>query len=177
MNALAAIRLDASVAPRFNAAHPGERAVSGAFVFAGSHPSGPRGKARALFRSGSVGIGSLGRSTLVQIVEATEAERARAADVPAHCLTERLEVPNLAMAGAAVEQEIDFVVSLADYPSGMLAAVTRMSEGGSIGESFRALRPAANKPTNAYAFLQASSEDERRSQEVDLTSLTKRVAR
>jgi Family of unknown function (DUF6505) len=178
MNALAAIRLDASFALRFkNAAHPSERAVSGAFVFAGSHPSSPRGKARALFRSGFVGFGSLGWPTLVQIVEATEAERARALDVPAHRLTERLEVPNLALAGAVVEQEIDFVVSLADHPSGTLAAVTRMSEGRSIGESFRALRPAANKPTNAYAFLQASSENEQRAEEIDLTSLTRRVAR
>ena len=157
MNALATIRLDSSVTFRFkNAAHPGERAVSGAFVCASSHPSSPRGKARAAIRSGFVGIGSLGWST-VQVVEATEAGRARAMGVLAHHLTQRCEAPNLAMAGAAAEQEIAFVVSLAGYPSGMPAAVTRS--------------------TNAYAFLQASSEDEQRAEEVDLTSLTRRVAR
>ena len=161
MNALAAIRLDPSVALWFmHAAHPGEPAVSGASVFASRHPRGPGGNA---FRSGW--------SNLVLIVEATEAERARAVDVPARRLAERFEAPNLAMAGAAVEREIDFVVSLADHPSGILTAVTRMSEGRSIGEGFRALPRAANKPTNAYAFLQASSEDEQRA------SLTRRVAR
>jgi hypothetical protein len=147
MNATAS-RLDPPVALPFkNAAHPGEGSVSGAFW-----------------------------SSLVQIVEAAEAEPARSIDVPADRLTERLEASNPAMAGAAAEREIDLVVSLAGHPSGMLAAVTRMSEGRSIGESFRAL-PRAAKPTNACTFSQASSEDEQRAEEVDPTSLTRRVAR
>ena len=178
MKALRTIRLDSSDTFLFeNAAQPGEWAVSGAFIFASIDPSSLKGKARAAFRSGFLGINSLGWSTLVQIVEATEAERARAVDVLAHHLRERFGAPNLAMARAAAEQEIDFAVSLADHPSGMLAAVSRRSEGGSIRESFRSLRPAADKPTSAYAFLQASAEDEQPAEEVDLISLARRVAR
>jgi hypothetical protein len=158
------------------AAQPGEWAVSGAFVFATIDPGNLKGKARAAFRSGFLGIDSLGWSTLVQIVEATETERARAVDVLAHHLAERFGAPNLAEARAAAEQEIDFAVSLADRPSGIFAAVSRTIEGGSIRESFRSLRP-ANKPSCAYAFLQASGEDEEPAEEVDLISLTRRVAR
>jgi hypothetical protein len=178
MKALRTIRLDRSDTFVFeNAAQSGEWAVSGAFVFASIDPSSLKGKARTAFRSGFLGIHSLGWSTLVQIVEATKEERARAVDVLAHHLTERFGAPNGAMARAAAEQEIDFAVSLADHPSGTLAAVARTIEGGSIRERFRSLRPAANRPTSAYAFLQASGEDEEPVQEIDLISLTSRVAR
>src|SRR6516225_1233578 len=96
MKALRTIRLDSSDTFLFeNAAQPGEWAVSGAFVFASIDPSSLKGKARAAFRSGFLGINSLGWSTLVQIVEATEAERARAVDVLAHHLRERFGAPNL----------------------------------------------------------------------------------
>jgi len=177
MKALRTIRLDSSDAFVFeNAAQPGEWGISGAFVFASIDPSSLKGKARAAFRSGFLGIDSLGWSTLVQIVEATETERARAVDVLAHHLTRRFGAPNLAVARAAAEQEIDFAVSLADHPSGMLAAVSRTTQGGSIRESFRSLRPAANKPS-AYAFLQAAGEGGEPVEEVDLISLTQRVAR
>lgn len=178
MKVLRTIRLDSSDTFVFeNPAQPGEWAVSGAFVFASGDPSSLKGKARAAFRSGFLGIHSLGWSTLVQIVEATETERARAVDVLAHHLAERFGAPNVAMARAAAEQEIDFAVSLADHPNGMLAAVSRTIEGGSIRERFRSLRPAANRPTSAYAFLQASGEDEEPTEEVDLISLTSRVYR
>jgi hypothetical protein len=127
--------------------------------------------------SGFLGIHALGWSTLVQIVAATETERAHAVDVLAHRLAERFGAPNMAMARAAAEQESDFAGSLADHPSGTLAAVARTIEGGSMRERFRSLRPAASRPTNANAFLQASGEDEEPTQEVDLISLTGRVAR
>jgi hypothetical protein len=178
MKALRTIRLDSSDTFVFeNAAQPGEWAVSGAFVFASVDASSLKGKARAAFRSGFLGIHSLGWSTLVQIVEATEAERARAVDVLTHRLTQHFGAPNEAMARAAAEQEIDFAVSLADHPSGTLAAVARTIEGGSMREKFRSLHPATNRPTSAYAFLQASGEDEEPTDEVDLISLARRVYR
>src|SRR5262245_24609476 len=101
MKALRTIRLDASDTVVFEtAAEPGEWAVSGAFVFASVDPSTLKGKARAQFRSGFLGIASLGWSTLVQIVETTEEERARALDVLARHLAERFGAPNLEMARA-----------------------------------------------------------------------------
>ena len=69
MKLLRTIRLDASDSFVFErAAEPGEWAVSGAFAFAHCDQAQLQGKARAAFRAGFLGLGSLGRSTLVQIV-------------------------------------------------------------------------------------------------------------
>ena len=107
MRLLRTIRLDPSDTFVFErAADPGEWAVSGAFMFSDVDPSALAGKSRAAFRGGFLGVASLGWSTLVQIVEATKAERARAVDVLAHHLTERFGAPNGAMARAAAEPSL-----------------------------------------------------------------------
>ena len=73
MKLLRTIRLDPSDTFVFDpVAEPGEWAVSGAFAFWGGDPAALEGKARTAFRSGFLGVGSLGWSTLVQIVEASE---------------------------------------------------------------------------------------------------------
>jgi hypothetical protein len=178
MKALRTIRLDASDTFVFEtAAEPGEWAVSGAFVFASVDPSTLKGKAKAQFRSGFLGVQSLGWSTLVEVVETTEQERAHAVDVLAQHLKEQFGAPNLEMARAAAEQEVDFATSLAEHPSGMLAAVTRTVEAGSIRETFRSLHPTANRPPSAFAFLQAPDEGEGPAEEVDLANLAKRAPR
>jgi hypothetical protein len=178
MKALRTIRLDSSDTFVFeSAAAPGEWAVSGAFVFASVDPSTLEGKARAQFRSGFLGVDSLGWSTLVEVVEATVEERARATEVLAQHLKAQFGAPNLEMARAAAEQEIDFAASLAEHPCGMLAAVTRTLESGSIRETFRSLRAATNRPVSAFAFLQPSDEGEEPTEEVDLVNLAKRVPR
>ena len=76
MKLLRTIRLDASDTFVFEkAAEPGEWAVSGAFVFWNTDPAALEGKARSAFRGGILGVASLGWSTLVQIVEASDADR------------------------------------------------------------------------------------------------------
>ena len=72
MKLLRTIRLDPSDTFVFDlAAEPGEWAVSGAFVFWNADPATLEGRARTAFRSGFLGLSSLGWSTLVQIVEAS----------------------------------------------------------------------------------------------------------
>jgi hypothetical protein len=128
---------------------------------------------RAAFRSGFLGIDSLGWSTLVQIVEASEADRAAAVATLAQRLVERFGAPDLATARPAAEEEIAFAASLSDHPRGMLAAVSRRYEDGAIREAFRTLTPSAGpKPLRAYAFLEVEGEDEP-AEHVDLTSLGK----
>src|SRR5687767_1540655 len=79
---LRTIRLDPSDTFVFeNAAEPGEWAVSGAFVFWSTDPSALAGKERAAFRGGFLGVETLGRSTLVQIVEASSDDRSKAIDI------------------------------------------------------------------------------------------------
>ena len=76
MKLLRTIQLDASDTFVFaKAAEPGEWAVSGAFVFWDSDPAALEGKMRTAFRSGFLGISTLGWSTLVQIVEASHSDR------------------------------------------------------------------------------------------------------
>src|SRR3989440_7621213 len=71
------IRLDPSDTFVFErAAEPGEWAVSGAFAFWNNDVAKLEGKARSTFRGGFLGVESLGWSTLVQIVEASQADRA-----------------------------------------------------------------------------------------------------
>ena len=78
MKLLKTVRADTSDTFVFgHAAEPGEWAVSGAFAFAQVQPAALEGKARAEFRAGFLGLSSLGRSTLVQVVEVDDAEHER----------------------------------------------------------------------------------------------------
>ena len=175
MKLLRTIRLDPSDTFVFErAAEPGEWAVSGAFAFAHLDVAGFEGKRRVAFRSGFLGIDSLGWSTLVQVVEATEEDRATAVDLLAHRLVEHFGAPNLATARPAAEEEMAFAASLSEHPKGMLVAVSRKSEGGAIRETFRTLTPSVGpKPIQAYAFLQVEGEEDTPAEEVDLLSLAK----
>ena len=128
---LRTIRLDPSDTFVFErAAEPGEWAVPGAFAFAHADVVGLAGKARAAFRSGFLGIDSLGWSTLVQVVEASEQDRAAAVDLLAQRLVEHFGAPDLASARPAAEEEIAFASALSDHPKGMLVAVARKYEDG-----------------------------------------------
>jgi hypothetical protein len=176
MKALRTIRLDISDTFVFEtAANPGDWAVSGTFAFAHVDPAGLTGKSRAAFRSGFLGIESLGWSTLVQVVDVTPGDRVGAVDLLARQLMEGFGAPNLDVAHVAAEEEIDFAISLAQHPSGMLIAVSRTIEAGTIKEAFRSLRAADRKLPSAYAFFKASDE-EATSEEVDLIDLAKRAS-
>ena len=142
MKLLRTIRLDASDSFVFEKpAEPGEWAVSGAFAFARCDPANLTGKARTAFRAGFLGLTSLGRSTLAQIVEANETDRRAIVEMLATQLVARFGAPDLATARLAAEEEIEFAASLCEHPPGVLVAVTRSHENGAIREAFRTLRP------------------------------------
>src|SRR5262245_2337745 len=163
MKLIRTIRLDPSDTFVFDkAADPGEWAVSGGFVFFGADPASLSGKARAAFRAGFLGVESLGWSTLVQIVEASESERVALVERLAGQLIERFGAPDLASAIAAAQEEVAFAGSLCDHPHDTLIAVHRASEDGTIRETFRTLRvrEGAEKPLRAFAFMQVEGEEE-----------------
>ena len=162
MKLLRTIRLDQSDTFVFDpAAEPGEWAVSGAFAFWHRDPAGLQGKARSAFRSGFLGVQSLGWSTLVQIVAATEEDRAAVVDQLARQLVAQFGAPDEAAAGAAAEDEIAFVESLCSEPQDTLIAVHRSFENGQVHEQFRTLRPRAGaKPARAFSFFDVEGEDE-----------------
>jgi hypothetical protein len=172
---LRTIRLDPSDTFVFErAAEPGEWAVSGAFEFWDRDPSTLEGKSRTAFRAGFLGVASLGRSTLVQIVEASAADHAAAVEALALGLVERFGAPDFATARAAAEDEIASAASIASEPRDTLIAVHRTFEDGSIREAFRTLRPRAGaKPLRAFAFLDVEDDGEVAAEEkVDLLTLS-----
>jgi len=173
---LRTIRLDASDTFVFEtAAEPGEWAVSGAFVFWNRDAALLQGKIRNAFRSGFLGVSSLGWSTLVQIVEASEEDRRAVIESLARQLMTHFGAPNVDDATAAAEEEITFTESLCDQPLDTLIAVHRSFEEGAMRESFRTLRPRNGpKPLRAFSFLEVDGEDEQPGEAVDLISMAGR---
>lgn len=179
MKLLRTIRLDASDTFVFEkAAEPGEWAVSGAFVFWDSDPAILEGKARTAFRSGFLGISTLGRSTLVQIVEASDADRLAAINALARQLVAQFGAPTIEDAIAAAEEEMMFAESLCTQPQDTLVAVHRTFDEGAVRETFRTLRPRGGaKPARAFSFLEVEGDDEGRGDPVDLIAIAERDRR
>ena len=176
MKLLRTIRLDPSDTFIFErAAEPGEWAVSGAFVFSDDDPEMLEGKPRSAFRGGFLGVRSLGWSTLVQIVEASEDDRLAAIDTLAKQLVAHFGAPTIEDAVAAAEEEFEFTTSLCNHPQDTLIAVHRAHESGEIRETFRTLRPKGGpKPLRAFAFLDVEGEGEEEPEEkIDLAGMAK----
>jgi uncharacterized protein DUF6505 len=173
---LRTIRLDPSDTFIFaNAAEPGEWAVSGAFVFSDDDPGKLEGKARSAFRGGFLGVQSLGWSTLVQIVEASQQDRLAAIDALAKQLVAQFGAPSIEEAVVAAEEEFVFAESLCNQPADTLIAVHRSYEDGEIREAFRTLRAKDGpKPLRAFAFLEVEGEEEPE-EKADLTTLVQRA--
>jgi hypothetical protein len=156
------IRLDPSDTFVFErAAEPGEWAVSGAFVFWNDDVAKLEGKARSAFRGAFLGVESLGWSTLVQIVEASEADRAALVERLAQQLVAQFGAPDIGAARAAAEEEVAFAESLCNHPADTLIAAHRSFEDGEVREAFRTLHPRGDrKPMRAFSFLEVEGEDE-----------------
>jgi hypothetical protein len=154
------------------AAEPGEWAISGALMFAQLDPATLVGKARAAFRSGFLGIGSFGWSTLAQIVEASDEDRTAAVEQLAVRFVERLGAPDLRTARSAAEEEIAFASSLCDHPTGMLVAVSRRYEDDVTHEAFRTLQSIGRpKPAPVFAYVNVADEEEAPADRIDFTAL------
>ena len=175
MKLLRTIRLDVSDTFVFEpAAEPGEWAVSGAFVFWNRDAASLQGKARTAFRSGFLGVSTLGWSTLVQIVEANEENRRTVVETLARQLMTHFGAPTIDDATAAAEEELTFTESLCTQPVDTLIAVHRSFEEGTVRESFRTLRPRNGpKPARAFSFMEVDGEDEP-GEAVDLISMADR---
>lgn len=179
-----AIRLDPSDTFIFErAAEPGEWAVSGAFLFAGADPEAMGAKERHAFRSGFLGVGTLGFSTLATVSFASVEERAQAVSTLADSFL-KLGAPDRAEAVKAAEGEIAFAASLCDHPEGTLLAVERRMEDGEVRERFRTLKPREATPgadrlhamSRAFTFHEIEGEDETPEERVDLVSLMDKEA-
>ncbi len=174
MKLLRTIRLDPSDTFVFErAAEPGEWAVCGTFAFWDDEPDRLTGKRRSAFRSGFLGVQSLGWSTLAQIVEAKDGDRATVVEELAKRLVESFGAPGMDAARKAADEEVAFAESLCDHPRDTLIAIHRTYENGAIREAFRSLQPRGGpKPLRAFAFLEVEGEEEP-AEEVDLVGLAR----
>src|SRR3954452_10017172 len=124
MKLIRTIRLDASDIFVFErAAEGGEWAVSGAFAFWNANPQKLEGRARSAFRGAFLGVESLGWSTLVQIVEASEQDRAALVETLARQLVTHFGAPDIVTARGAAEEEVVFAASVCNHPADTLIAV------------------------------------------------------
>ena len=169
------IRLDPSDTVVFaRAAEPGEWAVPGTFLFWGRPADSLHRKEQIAFRSGFLGVGNFGHSTLVVVQEATAGERAQMVEALARGLVSHLGAPDLATALPAAEEEVTLAESLCrDHAPNTLIALHRTRDGGEIREQFRTLRPRQDTAFDAdylqghdRAFHIVQEEDE-----VDLLAL------
>lgn len=173
MKLLRTLRLDASDTLIYPvAAPPGEWAIPACFAFASSDAAKLKGKERAAFRSGFLGLPSLGWSTLTQIVTADEQDRVAAIALLARALIERFGAPDAVAAREAAAAEIDFAISLCDHPVGTVIALHRTYDDGNIREQFRRLQPRAdNGSCEAFSFT--LEESDARGDEIDLAALAR----
>jgi len=126
-----------------HAADAGEWAISGAFEFADAEPEDLTSKQRLAFAQGFLGLNSFGRSTVVSVTSATEADIETAIAALTELLIDRYGAPNREAARAAAEEEVGFALDLCDpYPVNQLLLVAREMTDDGIHESYSA----AEKP-------------------------------
>lgn len=153
MKLLRTIRLDKSDTFVFaRAAEPGEWASPGGFMFWDGDPAALDGKERAAFRSGFLGLGSFGWSTLAEVAQASGEQVQAAIDSLAHHLLKHHGAPDLETARAAAREEIEVSASLADHPLGTVIALQRQTEpDGSVRERFRTIKTTLEPGANTFA--------------------------
>ena len=136
------VRLDASDLSVFErAAEPGEWAVSGGFEFLNDSEATLSGKRWQGFRSGFLGVNSLGRSSLVTIAELDNSEYESVIAILASRLFEHFGAPDAETALRAAREEIAYAESLCEYETNTLLALEReMTEEG-INERFKRFIP------------------------------------
>jgi hypothetical protein len=181
MKLLRTLRLDRSDTFVFErAAAPGEWACPGGFMFWDRDPERLEGKPRAAFRSGFLGLGTFGWTTLVEVAEAMPADVDAATDALARHLVEHHGAPDLAIARAAAIEEIEASASLADHPLGTVIALQRTIEpDGAVRERFRTIMTTLEPGGNTFSqgCIQpigiAQDDDAPRIEEVDFVGLMK----
>ncbi len=138
-----AVRLDDSDGQVYAVpAQPGEWAVPGGFAFLDHDPSSLSGKHLQAFKSGFLGVGSFGRTTLVAITEASEADFRSVVDQLATHLVDHYGAPDLTAAMQAADEEVNYAESLCEYEVNTLLAVEREFTVDGISERFKKFIPA-----------------------------------
>ncbi len=152
------IRLDPSDVKVFPcAAEPGEWAVLGTFAFADAEPQSLSRKEQLAFKSGWLGTGSFGRSTMVQVVDITEEQYDQVVRLIAAHLVSEYGAPDTDAALAAAREEAAYAAGLCDHAVNTLLAIEREFTDEGISERVRAITP---EPAGAHTRVWEIVEDE-----------------
>ncbi len=152
------IRLDPSDVKVFPlAAEPGEWAVPGTFAFADAEPQSMSRKEQLAFKSGWLGTGSFGRSTMVQVVDITAEQYDDVVRMIADHLVSEYGAPDRDAAMTAARDEAADAAGLCDHPINTLLAIEREFTDDGIGERVRAITP---EPAGAHTRGWEIVEDE-----------------
>lgn len=138
------VRLDDSDTEVFAIpAQPEEWAVPGGFEFLHHDPATLSGKPLQAFKSGFLGIGSFGRTTLVAITEASDTDFQAVVEELAAYLRNHYGAPDLNAAMQAAGEEVRYAESLCEYDVNTLLAVEREFTDEGITERFKRFIPPA----------------------------------
>ncbi len=152
------IRLDPSDVNVFpHAAEPGEWAVPGTHAFADTGPAAMSRKEQLAFKSGWLGTGSFGRSTMVQVVDITAEQYEEVVRMIADHLVSEYGAPDSGAALAAARDEAAYAAGLCDHPVNTLLAIEREFTDDGISERVRAITP---EPAGAHTRVWEIVEDE-----------------
>lgn len=125
------------------AAQVDELAVTGSFAFSFSEddPAELTGKPAQAFRHGFLGVESFGWTTVVRIVEISDAEFEFVVRRLAQHLVNRYGAPSLEEALPIARQEAEYAAGLCEHPPGVLLTVERHADAEGIHEAFKHVRP------------------------------------
>ncbi len=152
------IRLDPSDVKVFPlAAEPGEWAVTGTFAFADAEPQSLSRKEQLAFKSGWLGTGSFGRSTMVQVVDITAEQYDEVVRMIADHLVGEYGAPDSDAAMIAARDEAAYAAGLCDHPVNTLLAIEREFTDDGVSERVRAITP---EPAGAHTRVWEIVEDE-----------------
>jgi Family of unknown function (DUF6505) len=176
---LRTLRLDPSDTFVFDrAAESGEWAVTGSSLFADVGPDELAPKMRTAFRSGFLGLRSMGFSTLVEVTQIGDDQLESIRIGFSRRISEMFGAP-MEVASELAEDELAFSSSLCDHDVGTVVAMHRRLDQGSIKEQFRTLHrrdmPASGSDRlHAYARAFEIVEVDEPEEQVDLLGLMRK---
>ncbi len=158
MKFLRAIRLDDSDSQVYEqVCEPGEWAVPGSFAFLDVDPPSLQGKQLQAFKSGFLGTGSFGWTTLVEIAEIDDDQYQQVIDRLASHFMEHYGAPHIAAALPAAGEEAHYASTICEYPPATLLAIERDIGEEGIVESLKVVKP--NAGNHSDVKLWAIEED------------------
>jgi hypothetical protein len=152
------MRLDISDTKIFpSAAETGEWAITGTFAYVDVDYSCLNSKEKIAYKSGWLGLGSFGRSTLVCVTIIEDFEYQQIIRQLSEYIFSHFEGPSMLEALDAARHEIHDMVSLCNHPTGTLLAIGR--EVDEIGVTEQVRRTQSSNDQNHARIWEIVPED------------------